>query len=161
MRLFSLLRHLLRKKSGFYRREQLPEGPFIARNLPSLPPRWDCTGNHKQAKNHCAAVCVCNALLYFRQGTAAELFEHVHPQIGNGPVFFLRKAKRWFRYGKIRRFYELETALADGQPCALMISTPKHEWHWVLVVGCREYPDGSRWLRIADGWNREGERWYP
>ncbi|MBQ8598824.1 MAG: hypothetical protein IJ411_01735, partial [Oscillospiraceae bacterium] len=46
-------------------------------------------------------------------------------------------------------------------PCALMISTPRHEWHWVLVVGCREYPDGSRWLQIADGWNREGERWYP
>ena len=160
MRLFHIILHLLGKKSGFFRREQLPEGPSTDRNLPALPDRWDCTGDHNDcAKNHCAAVCICNALLYFRQGTAEELFEQTHQQLGNGPVFSLRKAKKWFCYHKIRCFCELETALADGQPCALLLSTSKHEWHWVLVVGCREYPDGSRWLRIADGWNKDGERY--
>lgn len=161
MGLFHIILHLLRKKSSFVRREQLPEGPFTARNLPALPLCWDCTGDHKNsAKNHCAAVCVTNARLYYRQGTTAELFPQVHQQLGNGPVFALHKAKNWFHLKKIRHFCELEAALSAGRPCALMLSTPKHEWHWVLVVGYREYPDGSRWLRIADGWNKDGERYY-
>ena len=156
MYFFHILFHLLRKKQGFFHQEQLPQGAFTAHNLPSLPSRWFCTDDFKHlARNHCAAVCVMNVLLYFRQKCP---FECVHRHIGNGPVFSLRKAKAWFSLHKIHSVNQLESALSFGQPCAMMVSTPRHDWHWVLVTGIREYPNGSCWLQIADGWHSEDVR---
>lgn len=158
MKLFHIILHLLRKKSVFQRREQLPQKAFSARNLSFTPQRWFCTDDFKQqARNHCAAVCIMNAMLYYKHRPS---FESVHHLIGNGPVFHLRKAKEWFYLHKIRNTEQLESALAAQLPCALLLSTPRHEWHWVLVTGIREYPDGSRWLCIADGWHSDDLRFY-
>ncbi len=158
MRFFHIILHLLRKKTVFTRREQLPQGDFSTHNLPSLPLRWFCTDDFKHiARNHCAAICVMNALLYYGQHCT---FESIHRHIGNGPVFSMRKAQRWFHLQKVRNTEQLEAALTAAQPCALMLSTPRHEWHWVLVTGICDYPDGSRWLCVADGWHNDDLRFY-
>ena len=48
MKLFHIILHLLRKKSVFQRREQLPQKAFSARNLSFTPQRWFCTDDFKQ-----------------------------------------------------------------------------------------------------------------
>ena len=54
----------------------------------------------------------------------------------------------------------MAAVLAEGKICAMMIATPLHEWHWVLITAIRKYPDGSRWLQIADGWHGNDLRYY-
>ena len=158
MKFFHIILHLLRKKVGFYCETQLPQGEFISHGSSTFQQRWFCTDDFKySARNHCAAVCIMNALLYFDQSPA---FRIVHPLIGNGPVFSLRKARCWFSMQKIHDTMKLEAVLAEGKICAMMIATPLHEWHWVLITAIRKYPDGSRWLQIADGWHSNDLRYY-
>ena len=159
MNFFHILLHLLGKKSAFLRKEQLPSLPCCPWILSPLPSRWFVTDDFKEtAKNHCAAVCVMNALLYFGQNCS---FSAVHSLIGNGPVFTFRKAKHWFHLHKVRSNQQLKAQLSAGRPCALLLSTPRHEWHWVFVTGYLDYPDGSCWLSIADGWHCDEERYLP
>lgn len=159
MYLFHILLHLLGKKSAFQHKEQLPCLPYQQLILPNLPQQWFTTDQFSSsAKNHCAAVCIMNTLLYYGRTVS---FSAVHSRIGNGPVFRLRKAKHWFQLQKIRSIEPLKESLSNGKPCALMLSTPRHEWHWVLVTALLEYENGQRYLRIADGWHSNGERYLP
>lgn len=159
MNLFHILLHLVGKKSDFLRKEELPPLAEHQLILPKLPSRWFVTDDFKMtAKNHCASVCVMNALLYFGRKAA---FSDVHAHIKNGPVLSMRKARLWFCLHKIRSTQQLNEQLSNGNPCALMLSTPRHEWHWVLVVGYLKSPDGQQFLRIADGWHSNGERYVP
>lgn len=160
MGFFRFLRHLLRRKYNFLPQNQLPDSVHSLA-LPGWEHSWAVTGDFPQAKNHCAAVCLTNAMIYYRLGGGEELFPPIHRRLGNGPVLSLRKAKRWLNLRKLRNIDRLKAALEQNHPCALMLALPNGEWHWVLALGWQESADERLYLRIADGWHREADRFYP
>ena len=34
------------------------------------------------------------------------------------------------------------------------------DWHWILALGFAESADGQQFVRIADGWHPDCDRWY-
>lgn len=170
-----ILRHLLRQKDPFFREEQLPANTFRSYDLPHGKVRWCITGDYAEtAKNHCAAVCLTNLALCFTQMgilpslPVDKIFTAVHQLIGNGPIFFLqKKAKRCFSNTnqfligkKLCSFSEVKDSLEQGRPCALLLANHLLDWHWVLVLGYREYSAEECYLRMADGWHPTADRYY-
>lgn len=136
-------------------------------SLPALSRRWVCCGDFADiAKNHCHAVCLCNLLTYLFPERQIS-FREVHKIVKNGPIFTLRKAKQLFcrkqlplTTEKLRTVDELKTALSAGNPSMLLIANRLFDWHWILAVGFAE-SNGELFLRIADGWHPDCDRWYP
>ncbi len=136
------------------------------------------------AKNHCAAVCAVNLLsvLLYRAENGRQLscwqkenlFKAVHRRMGNGPVFrfdtrlsrFLRKepmgaAMPRIQMKRLRGYEEIREALLKGDPCMLLLAADPLHWHYVLAVGYREYPDGQRFLQLANSWQRNTDCFMP
>ncbi len=162
--------------------------------LPESDIRYAVTGDYAdRARNHCACVCCVNLVLYFRyleekdrpspvRMTRQErealkisralqrdaLFERIHERLGNGPVFFIRKAalglleENGFRAETLRiRPRDREgmiRALDQGIPLALLLRISPFNWHWVLAVGWRIQEDGTFLLEVADSWNPRSDR---
>lgn len=161
----------------FLRKDELPPGPSNEVRLPGSGRRFAVTGDYREpARNHCAAVCLANVILCLKAGRTVRqeerdrIFRRTYALLGNGPLF-----TREFRKGAGNALYEagltgcrlrpcgspgaVRSCLEQGSPCAVLVMIAPLDWHWVLAVGCREYEDGSFYLRICDGWNARADRW--
>lgn len=181
-------------KDPFVRLPDLPED-CVSFTLPESDIRYAVTGDYAdRARNHCACICSENLVLYFRSGeeksgpvpvrmTREErealkrsrvlfrdaLFERIHSDLGNGPVFSIRKAAlRLLDENGIRaRAVKISpsdregmiSALDQGVPLALLLRISPFNWHWVLAVGWRLYKDGRFFLEVADSWNPRSDRY--
>ncbi len=161
----------------FFRKNDLPAGPCREIRLAGTGRRFAVTGDYQEpARNHCAAVCLANAMICLKtdrtvkQEERDRLFRRAYALLGNGPLF-----TREFRKGTGNALFEaglpgcrlrpcgspgeVRSCLEKGSPCAVLVMISPLNWHWVLAVGCREYEDGSFYLRICDGWNARADRW--
>jgi hypothetical protein len=59
----------------------------------------------------------------------------------------------------ISRLCEIEAAVRDKTPVALLVNAGITKWHWILVVGIRKYMNGDIYLNILDGWNKRRDRY--
>ena len=158
------LRHLFRRKTAFL--QTIPAAKQ-EHSLPDLNRRWACCSDFAdRAKNHCHAVCLCNLLSYLFPKQQIS-FSEVHKIVKNGPVFTLRKAKRLFSSyhlplsaEKLRNYEDLKTALSHENPCMILMANHLCDWHWILALGFAETDDGQQFVRIADGWHPDCDRWY-
>lgn len=164
---------------GFVDLSAMPQGNYAEGNIPFEGINWAVTREFSSlAKNHCAAVCVMNAALYFLDLSAGKLlpagrenaFKAIHKLTGNGPVFFTAgKAKKYFSSCGVKlrtgtfgaNFTKIQSSVQAGDPCVILLSNALVSWHWVLCIGWREYEQGERYLRIVDGWNSTPDRFYP
>ncbi len=169
MKILSLLQHLLHKKEAFIVLNQLPSSVKI-HMLPCLSQDWCCTDDFKTtAKRHCFTVCICNLLLwYFRDKNLdkEDLFYQLHMELGNGPIFRLRKAKKIFENEafpldtqSVSNIDQIQSALNNGQACPILLALKPWDWHWVLAVGWLEF-EGDTYLLILDGWHTCADRLY-
>lgn len=163
---------------GFCGRSALPLSSYETQSLNMKPIRWATTGDfQKAAYNHCGAVFVTNLALYFDQlgykdlqvnDSMSDTFAVVHQIVGNGPVALLAgKAQTYFagrgyllksrRVGTLRR---LKLAIANQHPLGILLAQGWVDWHWILVVGWRQYSTGETYLRIVDGWHPTENRFY-
>lgn len=141
---------------------------------------WAVMSNYDSdvIKNHCGATCITNMAQYFVEAgysnaassSVSTTFYDVYSFIGNGPVApsaFKSGAKSYFS----RQNYTLEnegcgsfegvkTAIAAGDPCAILLSDAVNNWHWVLCVGWREYSQYDQYMQIVNGWESNCNVYY-
>lgn len=164
---------------GFVNLSAMPKGNYTEGNLPFDGINWAVTKEFSSlAKNHCAAVCVMNLVLFFANQGYKELTEHgrenvfksIHKLTGNGPVpFTAGKAKKYFSSCGIKlksntfgsNFTKIQKSVQSGNPCIILLSSNLTNWHWVMCIGWREYEQDEKYLRIVDGWNSTSDRFYP
>ncbi len=165
------------KTYGFIPEKELPAGTFKEELIPgALDREWTVTGDYSRvARNHCAAVLITNLVHYYvdretkerirQKSGSGRLFYDVHEKVGNGPVLrIFSRAKRYvgpmgyqIDHRKVKDKESFLSAVRRGRPCVMLLMAEALEWHWVLVVGVREYEDGSWYLRLADGWHRKAD----
>ena len=63
-------------------------------------------------------------------------------------------------HNKLRTFEEIKNAINKKHPVGLLLMKNLFDWHWIMVVGYREYKSGQEYLRIVDGWNNTYNRFY-
>ncbi len=171
MDLFRLIRHCKLGSGAFLTAEQLPNGLSFSGNLPDLNLNWATTYEFKgRAKDHCGTICAINlALWILRQYDSNKelLFRLFYRQIKNGPTLSTSGLRRGFKLmgfplkrKKIYNYEQLKTAITEGKPVCILLSTHGFHWHWVMAVGWREFPNGERYLRIVDNWRPTAERYY-
>lgn len=136
------------------------------------------------AKNHCGATMLTNYLLLLEESNTSDsvrtnirhtsesalrraLFQSVHTYVPDGPIFRMStRANRYFKKEEISarllpiRAGELRSRLDEGHPCALLIARSLFHWHWVLVVGYVEKPDGTCAFAVVDEWHHQDVRLY-
>lgn len=160
--------------------ESLPKMGYTEISIPVALERIAVTGDYFDiADNHCAAICCMNIMQLLRQhgkgdvrrhrfgNDFRQIFNDIHKFIGNGPiVFFKPKFNRFFkskgsrvRLMPISRLCEIEAAVRDKTPVALLVNAGITKWHWILVVGIRKYMNGDIYLNILDGWNKRRDRY--
>lgn len=165
------------KTYGFLNRSQLEKGKFQEESLDIDGIPWVKTGEFSDlAHNHCGAVLMTNLLLYFSKIGARNLlkanprqtFIEIHKRIGNGPVLRLTSrsrpyfAKRGYRLRNrtVKDFLQVQKSISEGRPLGLLLRRSNFDWHWVLIVGWRQYQNGLQYYRIIDGWNKRSDRYY-
>ena len=164
---------------GFVHQRKMPTDTFVGEDLAIEPLEWAVTLDYRNmARNHCAAVFVTNLALYFAElgykeliinNSISDTFKEIHEIVGDGPVPLLAvKAKVYFArrgydlgYERVRSLKDLKRSIASNHPLGLLLTDGIVHWHWVMVLGWRKYPSHGKYLRIADGWNRKGNRFYP
>lgn len=163
---------------GFISSSSLPSGSYKSDTLNVSGIDWAITGDYSSfAEDHCGATCVTNLALYFakngynnlkKDGSKDSTFKAVHSIIGNGPVASLKSgAKKYFS----NRGYTLKstsppgydgikTAIGKDRPCDMLLCDALDKWHWVLIIGYREYSGNSRYVRIVNGWDNTTNRYF-
>lgn len=163
---------------GFINFKDMPKGEFSEKTIPLNDLEFASTGDFKDtAKNHCGAVCALNIVLVLSQRepmlsvgeSALEKFKAIHKIIGNGPTPSI--AKGLLKYAQkqrvklnyqsdIKSFEDVKAAADRGNPCGILLANAVLDWHWVTCVGYREYQNGEKYIRIADGWSKAANRFY-
>lgn len=158
----------------------LPPAPYDHGELPLDGVDWAVTSEFSQiARDHCAAVCATDLALWYaahgpacaslsRDGSKEETFRAVHALVGNGPVPAIARHVRRYSsrqgcplcHSSIRGPSALQQAIGRGHPCALLLTAAPLDWHWVLAVGWRRYPDGTFYIRVMDGWHPRPDRFF-
>lgn len=182
------------QKDPFVRLMDMPD-ERSSYTLPVSDIRYAVTGDYAdRARNHCACVCSENLVLYFRaqeekrnsspvRMTREEretlkrsralfrdaLFERIHSDLGNGPVFSIKRAalRLLSENGILAEAFRIRPsdregiikALDRGIPLALLLRISPFNWHWVLAVGWRIQKDGAFFLEVADSWNPRSDRY--
>lgn len=162
---------------GFIKSKNMLNGEYTHGHIDYIGTNWVTTGDLKYGKNHCAATVGSNIALYYsnlgyrdlrkekdEHGTFGELYKI----IGNGPILFLRrKLKSYFKdrgynlkYKTHRSFEKIKVAIKNNRPCAVLLSASPENWHWVMVIGFREYKTGEKYLQILDSWNKNENNFY-
>lgn len=167
---------------GFINLSKMAAGDYEFADISYDKIEWAVTKDYNDmAKNHCGAVSVTNLALYFASNGYSNLiidnnkektFAAAHKIVGNGPkIFIARKAKRYFRqrgylleYEKVKSFEAIKDAISMNQPMAVLLSNGFFSWHWILVVGYRQYKNDANckenYMRIVDSWNSNPDRFY-
>ena len=139
------------------------------------------TANFAQlAKNHCGATQTFNLselymtrhpqnheLAELKKLNDLEHFKLIHAYVPNGPVVFLaRRIKRFFhdigldfKYRKISKT-NIKQSLDNDKPVALLLADGLANWHWVLAIGYRIYPDGTLYLQLIDNHKNSTDSYY-
>lgn len=170
------------KGFGFINLKDMPSGEYSFGNLKYTNTSWAATKDYKHmAKNHCGAVFVTNLVLYFASIGYSNLivdkskdntFAAVHRIVGNGPVITVaRKAKEYFyergytlEYSRVVSLEDIKEAISDNQPLGVLLTNGIFSWHWIMVVGWRQYKSigdsEENYLRIVDSWNQTADRFF-
>ncbi len=162
---------------GFINFKDMPKGDFSEKTIPLNNLNFACTGDFNDiAKNHCGAVCALNIVLILSQKemlsmgeSSLEKFREIHKIIGNGPTPSI--ARGLLKYAQshgvklnyqsdIKSFEDVKAAIHRGNPCGILLANAVLDWHWVTCVGYREYQNGEKYIRIADGWSKAASRFY-
>lgn len=164
---------------GFYDKSAMPKGDYkdvIIDSADSMD--WLTTYEvSDMAKNHCGAVAATNISLYYDKrgyeglkilNSKLETFKSLHSIIGNGPVMSLSKglrkyfASRGYRlsYGNLGSLKEIKQAVDKGRIVGALLAKNLFNWHWVLIVGYREYSDGTTFVRLINGWDKTIDKFY-
>ncbi|MBF7097556.1 hypothetical protein [Alkalibacter mobilis] len=166
------------KKYNILNLSGMPTGVYSSNCIINKNIDWAITRKFKDfAKNHCGAVLVTNLAIYFSSSgyknlivddSVSNTFNFVHKIVGNGPVIKLSsKARTYFaergcdlHYKRVNSYEKIKEAVNRGNPLGLLLSNGFTNWHWVMVVGWREYETGDNYLNIVDGWNNSINRFY-
>lgn len=172
-----ILSKIIGKEYGFIRRAEMPMGNYKSKSLDYEGISWQRTRELEYGKNHCGATTGVNLLLYYesrgyenlrKKASDYEVFQALHRIIGNGPVLRISsKVKKYFKmknydlhYKSIRKPSSLKDSIEMGNPLSMLVSASWINWHWVLVLGWREYENGDFYIEIVDSWNRDETRFY-
>lgn len=160
------------------KREDLPKESFKEVRLPYPKMDWAVMHHFNDiAKNHCGPTFITNLALYFHsqgyvklliEGSKEKSFQHLHDQMGNGPIFFTaKKARRYFQsrgynlnFKNVDKISDLKTSIDQSRPLSLLIYNSLFEWHWVLCVGYLSN-ENTTYARIINAWDNSDERFYP
>ncbi|OKL46207.1 hypothetical protein BSR29_08145 [Boudabousia liubingyangii] len=164
---------------GFLSPHQLPKGRYIARTIDDASSvAWMTTSEVSDlAKNHCAAVAATNIALYHAHQGAKQLlvnddrvatFQALHRIVNNGPVAMLvPKVRIFYRQRGVpmhsqtsRNLKALKFGVRNNLIQAALLVDGLFNWHWVLVVGYRQYQDGRLFLQLVNGWEQTTEKYY-
>lgn len=166
------------RRYGFIKADNMPSGKYDFADLKKVDEfKVLRTGEFSfMASNHCAAVACGNIVSYFSytKGLFSELFNKheifsaVFNLVGNGPVMKIsNKTCRFFQnYGynlkkkALYRFSDVKRAIDRNQVISFFLVKEIFDWHWVIVIGYREYENGAKYLRILDGWNNSTDTYY-
>lgn len=130
------------------------------------------------ATNHCGATCATNIALYFanlgytnlkRNNSVNDTFASMYSLIGPGPVFGISEEMSTYfsqqgyllNYsGGITSYSSLQSSIANGRICSLLLKNSILDWHWVVGFGWVQYSDGSRYVRVLTGWDQSTLKYY-
>ena len=172
-----MVRMIIGKNYGFIRKSKMPKKNYRSKSLDYERINWLRTRDLEYGKNHCGATTGANLVLYYVSrgydnlridASDYKTFKALHRIIGNGPVLRIpSKIKRYFRlkdydlyYKAIRRPSSLKDSIESGHPLTMLVSASLFNWHWILVIGWREYENGDFYVEIVDSWNRDETRFY-
>lgn len=167
-----------KKEYGFINQKDLPSGAYHEEELPLLEEiTWAKTSDYGDlAKNHCGAVFVTNLALYYSAlgygnllgDNPKDTFSTIHTIVGNGPkVFLAGNASSYFfqrgydlEHSTFRSHEKTKEAICEGQPMGLLVSAGLFQWHWVMVVGFRQYDSKKLYVKIVTGWDSKNTKYY-
>lgn len=163
---------------GFVDIKDMPTGSYKSNKIPLANDNWATTGEFSNiADNHCGATASTNIALYFtyqeyinllKDSSKHNTFLEIHRSIGNGPVMRIaKKTKDYFkrrgynlRYGRAISYNGIKKAIANNRPCGVLLAAGILDWHWIIAIGWREYPDGDKYLQIINGWNNSTQKFF-
>lgn len=171
MNLFRIFRHCQLGSGAFISPDGLPTGSIRSKELPDIDFTWATTYDFKgRARNHCGTICAVNLALWLLRQYKPHpelLFRIFYQYIKNGPTLSTIGLRQGFKHmgfplkrQNLKNYEQLKTAIAEGQPVCILLSTQGFHWHWVMAIGWLEYSNGQRYLRIVDNWHPSPERYY-
>ncbi len=170
----------MKKKSqyeryGFISRKHMPKDRYTSETIPYSERNWAVMRSFNEiARNHCGATAAANItrqLTYtgnpslIRNNSLRDIFIDLHDLIGNGPVMtiasnlekYISTRGYTLNHSRVLTFSELQKAISNNRPCTLLLSASPLHWHWVVVVGWRQYRSGENYLRIVTGWDNSAD----
>lgn len=155
------------KSYGFLNYTQLPKGDYQETILKNITGKnWCCTRDFPLANNHCGAVCAINIYSYLTSDFRnMEMYQRIYGTVGDGPIIQLRKyilkLDDRIECHKGLDYQEIIEELLNNHPVSLLLGKAVNDFHWVMVIGVREYSNGQRYYRVIDGWNNNSLRYLP
>ena len=159
------------ERYGFIDRKHMPKARYTSETIPYSERNWSVMRNFNDiAHNHCGATAATNITrqlayagnpLLMKNNSLNNIFADLHDLIGNGPVMtinsnlgkYISTRAYTLNHSRILTYSGLQKAISNNRPCALLLCASPLHWHWVVVVGWRQYDSGEKYLRIVTGWD--------
>ncbi len=129
-------------------------------------------GNIDGVTDHCAATAAFNLVLFesvfldrpelLINDDRETTFKMIHSHIGNGPVIFstynsglskyVNAMGKTYHYSAGTGYSSVKSGIASNHMSTILLCGNLTNWHMVLALGYREYSDGTKYIRIVDGW---------
>lgn len=159
------------ERYGFVDWKLMSKDNYSSETIPYMGRNWAVMGNFNDiALNHCGAATATNLALQLasldypfikKNHNIKDTFVDLHNRIGNGPVItiagnlenYISSRGYVLKHSRILTYSGLQKAISNNRPCALLLCASPLHWHWVMVVGWRQYSSGEKYLRIVTSWD--------
>lgn len=129
-------------------------------------------GSIEGVEDHCAATAAFNLILFeaffldcpslIINDNRETTFRMIHSHIGNGPVLFatynaglsryVQAMGKTYHYSVGTGYSSIKSGINSNHMSTVLLCGNLINWHMVLAFGYREYTDGTKYIRIIDGW---------
>ncbi|MCI8609250.1 MAG: hypothetical protein HFE73_06365 [Firmicutes bacterium] len=169
---------------GIVSSANLPTGTYATRNLTEFSTtNWGTMSEFKSyvgdANNYCGATAAFNVVNYYQHrynrssllygNSRTSTFVQLFNKIGNGPVLpntinqglkeYVESRGSSFSYTDSNTFPYIKQQINDGKMSIMLLSSAINKWHYVNVIGYRDYSSGTDYVRIINGWQHSVDKY--